>query len=49
MPEAKAEAIARWGAEVIRHGEVWDEANLQAVGLAERTQAVDAHPAANPI
>ncbi len=48
-PAAKAEAIGRWGAEVIHHGEVWDEANLKAMELAERTGMTYAHAFADPL
>ncbi|MBX3199728.1 MAG: pyridoxal-phosphate dependent enzyme [Labilithrix sp.] len=47
-PEAKAKRIARWGAEVIRAGEVWDDAHAAALAHAERDGLTYVHPFADP-
>jgi threonine dehydratase len=36
--------VAVWGAEVVRHGSVWDEAHAAAVARAEATGATYIHP-----
>lgn len=47
-PEAKARRIARWGAEVVRAGEVWDDAHAEALARAERDGLTYVHPFADP-
>ena len=47
-PAAKAAKIARWGAEVIHHGDVWDDANVLAMATAEATGMLYVHPFARP-
>ena len=47
-PDAKAKKIERWGAEVIRHGAVWDDANVEALAVAEDTGMLYVHPFALP-
>jgi threonine dehydratase len=47
-PAAKADKIRRWGAEVIRHGAVWDDANVKAMETAELTGMLYVHPFALP-
>jgi L-serine/L-threonine ammonia-lyase len=47
--EAVAEKIAARGAEVLRHGAVWDEAHAYAVGLAEQRGAAYVHPFDHPL
>ena len=34
-PPTKADQLRRWGAEVQFHGDVWDDANREAVAVAE--------------
>lgn len=48
VPRAKADQLARWGAELIWEGEVWDEANAAALGAAERDGLTYVHPFADP-
>ncbi|MDB5081015.1 MAG: Serine/threonine dehydratase [Chloroflexi bacterium] len=48
-PPIKAQKIATWGAEVIYQGQVWDEANLAALELAERRGLAYFHPFADPV
>ncbi len=47
-PAAKRGKIAAWGAEVVVHGEVWDEANGAAQEAAEARGLVYIHPFADP-
>ncbi len=47
-PEAKAVALADWGAAVVRHGTVWDEANQAAMQAAESEGLTYLHPFADP-
>ncbi|HEX9370446.1 MAG TPA: pyridoxal-phosphate dependent enzyme, partial [Roseiflexaceae bacterium] len=48
LPErASADRVARvaaWGAQVIRHGQVWDDAHAAAVARADATGQVYVHP-----
>ena len=46
-PKAKADKLRAWGAEVIIHGAVWDEANAEALAAAERDGLTYAHPFAD--
>lgn len=48
-PRAKADKIAAWGAEVIMHGDVWDDANAEAMAVAERDGLTYVHPFADPM
>ena len=47
-PASKAHKIATWGAKVIYWGQVWDEANVAALKLAERKGLAYFHPFADP-
>jgi len=47
-PPAKAARIARWGADVIRAGAVWDDAHARALEHAEREGLTYIHPFADP-
>lgn len=47
-PPAKAEALRRWGAEVIFEGDVWDDANRAALDAARRDGLSYVHPFADP-
>jgi threonine dehydratase len=47
-PAVKAQKITAWGAQVVYQGNVWDEANLAALELAERTGQAYFHPFADP-
>ena len=47
-PPAKAEKLRAWGAEVVMHGAVWDEANAEATAAAERDGLAYVHPFADP-
>lgn len=47
-PAAKATKIAGWGAEVIRVGEVWDDAHAAALERAEKDRLTYVHPFAEP-
>ncbi|MDP7547356.1 MAG: threonine/serine dehydratase [Alphaproteobacteria bacterium] len=47
-PSAKADNLRRWGAEVHMHGEVWDDANREALSVAARTGQTYIHPFADP-
>lgn len=47
-PKAKAEKLASWGAQVIVHGEVWDDANAEAMRAAETDGLTYVHPFADP-
>jgi len=43
------EAIAALGAEVVVHGDAWDDAHAHATALAERSGAVYVHPFDHPL
>lgn len=43
-PEIKVKAIKKLGAEVVLHGEAWDEANLQALSTAAEQDKAYIHP-----
>ena len=47
-PPAKADNLRRWGAEVHMYGEVWDDANREALAVAERDGKTYIHPFADP-
>lgn len=47
-PESKAQTLARWGAQVVFEGSVWDEANYAALAVAERDGLTYVHPFADP-
>ena len=47
-PPAKAEKLRAWGAEVVMHGAVWDEANDEATAAAGRDGLAYVHPFADP-
>jgi len=47
-PPAKADQLRRWGAEVHIHGDVWDDANREAMAAAERDGKTYIHPFADP-
>ncbi len=47
VPAAKAAKLERWGAKVVRVGEVWDEANQAALAAAEREGTTYLHPFAD--
>ena len=47
-PPVKAEKLATWGAEVIMHGAVWDEANIEAMRVASADGLTYVHPFADP-
>ena len=46
-PAAKAAKIEAWGARVAWEGDVWDEANAAALGVAERDRLTYLHPFAD--
>lgn len=46
--EAKAARIARWGAKVVRAGDVWDDAHAAAVAFARAEDKTYIHPFADP-
>ncbi|MBT6428193.1 MAG: pyridoxal-phosphate dependent enzyme, partial [Rhodospirillaceae bacterium] len=46
-PPAKADNLRRWGAEVHIHGDVWDDANREALVVAERDGKTYIHPFAD--
>jgi threonine dehydratase len=48
VPPAKAAKLERWGACVIRQGEVWDDANEAALEAARREGMAYVHPFADP-
>jgi threonine dehydratase len=48
VPPAKAAKLARWGARLIRRGEVWDDANQAALEAARREGMAYVHPFADP-
>jgi threonine dehydratase len=47
--EAKAARIERWGAQVVRAGDVWDDAHAAALEHAARTATTYIHPFADPL
>jgi len=47
-PRAKAEKLEAWGADVIMHGAVWDEANEEAMRVAKQDGLTYVHPFADP-
>ncbi len=47
-PPAKADNLRRWGADVHMHGDVWDDANQEALKVAERDGKTYIHPFADP-
>lgn len=47
-PEAKAKRIERWGARVVRAGEVWDDAHAAALEHAAKNSLRYVHPFADP-
>jgi len=47
-PAAKAARIERWGATVVRAGDVWDDAHTAALAHAERDGLAYIHPFADP-
>lgn len=47
-PEAKAEKLRAWGAEVVIEGAVWDDANEAALARAERDGLTYIHAFADP-
>jgi threonine dehydratase, medium form len=49
VPLSKAKATRRYGAEVILHGEVYDEAYEEAMRLQKKTQATFIHPFDDPL
>jgi len=48
-PKSKAEKITAWGAEAIYSGEVWDEANAEALRMADETGMSYVHAFADPM
>ncbi|MDE0941345.1 MAG: threonine/serine dehydratase [Alphaproteobacteria bacterium] len=46
-PPSKANNLRRWGAEVHIHGDVWDDANEEALKVAERDGKTYIHPFAD--
>lgn len=53
LPESaspeKAKKVAGWGATVVFKGHVWDEANREALAVAEREGLTYFHPFADPV
>jgi len=53
LPESvspeKAKKLADWGARVVFKGSVWDEANREALAVAEREGLTYFHPFADPV
>lgn len=47
-PAAKAAKLEQWGARVVFHGDVWDDANAAAVEAAARDGLTYVHPFADP-
>lgn len=47
-PQAKADLITAWHAEVVRHGAVWDESDIAARNAAEAEGLAYIHPFADP-
>ena len=48
VPPAKAEKLERWGARLVWHGEVWDDADAAARQAAVRSGATYVHAFADP-
>lgn len=48
VPPAKEEKLRQWGAELVRQGEAWDDANDAAVAAAARDGLAYVHPFADP-
>lgn len=48
-PQAKHDALATWGAEVVTHGKVWDDANDAALAAAEADGLCYVHPFADDL
>ncbi len=48
-PQSKADKIAAWGAEAIYFGEVWDDANVEALRMAAETGMTYVHAFADPL
>ena len=48
-PPSKAEKLRVWGAEVVMHGAVWDDANAAAQARAEQDGLTYVHPFADPL
>ncbi len=48
-PEAKADKLRHWGAQVVIEGRVFDEANIAAMARAERDDMAYIHPFADPL
>lgn len=47
-PAAKSARLERWGAEVVRCGQVWDDANAAALAHAAASGMCHVHPFADP-
>lgn len=47
-PQAKADKLRSWGAEVMSVGAVWDDANIAALEHAQRSGMTYIHPFADP-
>ena len=47
-PPVKAEKLREWGARVEMHGDVWDDANAEALQVAKRDGLTYVHPFADP-
>jgi threonine dehydratase len=48
-PDSKAALLKRWGATVVRHGQVWDDANAAAMDDAREAGLTYVHPFADPV
>lgn len=48
-PASKVQRLEAWGATVVRAGEVWDEANSEAMAFAEKSGMCHVHPFADPV
>lgn len=48
-PPTKAEKLRQWGAEVVKAGEVWDDANRAALIQAEQEKLAYIHPFDDPL
>jgi len=48
-PPAKADKLRAWGARVEVHGEVWDDANAEALRQAQAAGLTYVHPFADPV
>ncbi len=48
-PANRVSRIAAWGAEVIKHGKSWDDANAAAIAHGERESLTYIHPFADPV